>query len=65
MKKNDHIIGVCQGYTNEGHGVVKVDGYPLFVKGMMKGEEGELIVTLMKILQLMVVQFTGMVLEVI
>lgn len=48
MKKNDHIIAVCEGYTNEGHGVVKVDGYPLFVKGMMKGEEGELIVTLMK-----------------
>jgi 23S rRNA (uracil1939-C5)-methyltransferase len=27
---------------------VKIDGYPLFVKGMMKDEEGELIVTLMK-----------------
>lgn len=48
MKKNDHIIAKCEGYTNEGHGVVKVDGYPLFVKGMMKDEEGELIVTLMK-----------------
>ena len=48
MKKNDHIIATCQGYTNEGHGVVKIDGYPLFVKGMMKDEEGELIVTLMK-----------------
>ena len=48
MKNNDHIIATCQGYTNEGHGVVKIDGYPLFVKGMMKDEEGELIVTLMK-----------------
>lgn len=48
MKKNDHIIAKCEGYTNEGHGVVKIDGYPLFVKGMMKDEEGELIVTLMK-----------------
>lgn len=48
MKKNDHIIAKCENYTNDGHGVVKIDGYPLFVKGMMQDEEGEIIVTLMK-----------------
>ena len=48
MKKNDRIIAECSGYTHEGHGVVKVDGFPLFVKGMCKGEKGEIIVTLVK-----------------
>ena len=48
LKKNDHIQAVCIGYTNDGHGVVKIDGFPLFVKGMLEGEEGELVVTLVK-----------------
>lgn len=48
IQKNDHITGECIGYTSEGLGVVKVDGFPLFVKGMLKGEVGELIITLMK-----------------
>ncbi len=40
MQKNEKVYGICTGYTHDGHGVVKVDGFPLFVKGMMKGEEG-------------------------
>lgn len=48
MKKNDKIIGICNGYTKDGYGVVKVDGFPLFVKGMMDQEEAELVVTLVK-----------------
>ncbi len=48
MKKNDRIIGVCEGYTFDGHGVVKVDGFPLFVKGILRGEEAEVIVTKLK-----------------
>ena len=48
LKKNDHIQAQCIGYTNDGHGVVKIDGFPLFVKGMLEKEEGELVVTLMK-----------------
>lgn len=48
MKKNDRIIAECNGYTHEGHGVVKVDGFPLFVKGMCKNETGEIIVTMVK-----------------
>ena len=44
MKKNERVFGICQGYTSEGLGVVKVDGYPLFVKGMLKGESGDLLV---------------------
>ena len=48
MKKNEHVTGTCLGYTKDGHGVVKIDGYPLFVKGMMKDETAELVVTLAK-----------------
>lgn len=48
MKKNDRITGVCSGYTHDGHGVVKVNGFPLFVKGMCEGESGEIIVTMVK-----------------
>lgn len=48
LKKNEHVQGVCSGYTHDGHGVVKIDGYPLFVKGMLEKEEGELVVTMAK-----------------
>lgn len=42
MKKNDIVTGVCNGYTNEGYGVVKIEGFPLFVKGLLQGEEAVL-----------------------
>lgn len=48
MKKNDHVIGICSSYTHDGHGVVKIDGFPLFVKGMLINEKAEIIVTMMK-----------------
>lgn len=48
MKKNDKIIGICESYTYDGHGVVKVDGFPLFVKGLMIHEEAEIVVTMVK-----------------
>ncbi|MEE1466655.1 MAG: 23S rRNA (uracil-5-)-methyltransferase RumA, partial [Clostridium sp.] len=48
MKKNDQVHGVCSGYTHDGHGVVKIDGFPLFVKDMLEGEAGELVVTMAK-----------------
>lgn len=48
MKKNDKITATCLNYTNEGFGVVKVDGFPLFVKGMLQGEEGVIVVTMVK-----------------
>lgn len=48
MKKNDNIRGICSGYTREGLGVVKVDGFPFFVKGILEQEEAELVVTMMK-----------------
>lgn len=38
LKKNDIIEGVVCGYTSEGAGVLKKDGYPLFVNGAAKGD---------------------------
>lgn len=48
MKKNDKVIGCCESYTYDGLGVVKIDGFPLFVKGLMLQEEAEIVVTMVK-----------------
>ena len=48
MKKNDKIVGTCSGYTKEGLGVVKIDGFPLFVKGILQNETAEMVVTLVE-----------------
>ncbi len=48
MKKNDIWQGVCDGYTYDGEGVVRLDGIVFFVKGLLEGEEAELGITAMK-----------------
>lgn len=48
MKKNDIITGVCESYTYNGHGVVRVDGFPIFVKNLILDEEAEIVVTMVK-----------------
>lgn len=48
MQKNDRFIGQCIGYTAEGLGIVKQDGFVFFVKDMIRGEEGEIVVTSLK-----------------
>lgn len=45
MRKNEQWIGTCSGYTFDGAGVVKQDGYVYFVKGLMNGETAKLAVT--------------------
>ena len=47
MKKNDLVQGVCIDYTNEGLGIVKVNGFPVFVKNLLLNEEAE--IQLMKV----------------
>lgn len=42
MKKNDYIKGKCIDYTHDGQGVVKVDGFPIFVKNMLVDEIGQI-----------------------
>lgn len=48
MKKNERYTATCENYTHEGMGVVKIDGFPLFVKGLMKGETAEIKVIMAK-----------------
>ena len=42
MKKNDYIDATCIDYTHDAFGVVKVDGFPVFVKNMLVGESGKI-----------------------
>lgn len=42
MKKNDYITAKCIDYTHDGFGVVKIDGFPVFVKEMLVDEVGKI-----------------------
>lgn len=42
MNKNEMAIGICENYTHDGQGVVKIDGYPVFVKGIIRGEKAKI-----------------------
>ncbi len=48
MKKNDVFYGKCVGYDNDGLGVVKHDGFVVFVKNFIKGEYAEIVCTFVK-----------------
>ena len=41
-QKNQYFEGSCEDYTYDGMGIVKVDGFTYFVKGMLVGERGQL-----------------------
>lgn len=45
MRKNEKFIGKCENYTYQGLGVVKYEGQPVFVKDMLEGEMGEIVIT--------------------
>ena len=34
MKKNDYLDALCVDYTHDAQGIVKVDGFPIFVKNL-------------------------------
>ncbi len=42
MNKNTYFNGECIDLSHDGQGIVKVDGMPYFVKGMLVGEIGQL-----------------------
>lgn len=48
MKKNEIIRGICENYTNEGYGVIKIEGIPIFVKELLQGEEADVLIIHMK-----------------
>ena len=39
MKKNELVTSCCIDYDYQGNGIVKVDGFVVFVKGLIVGEE--------------------------
>ncbi|RWR04838.1 23S rRNA (uracil(1939)-C(5))-methyltransferase RlmD [Siminovitchia fortis] len=45
IKKNDEIDVIFEDLTHDGKGVAKVDGYPLFVAGVLPGEKAKIKVT--------------------
>lgn len=49
MKKNDYIDAKCIDYSHDGKGIVKVDGFPIFVKNMLVDEYGK--VKIIKVLK--------------
>ena len=42
MKKNDVVVGVCSDYSAQGFGVVKIDGFCVFVKGLLLEEKARI-----------------------
>ncbi|WP_046176016.1 23S rRNA (uracil(1939)-C(5))-methyltransferase RlmD [Domibacillus indicus] len=45
IKKGEAVHVSVADLTHEGKGVAKIDGYPLFIEGMLPGETGEVEVT--------------------
>lgn len=42
MKKNEYVEAKCIDYSHDGQGIVKVDGFPVFVKNMLVDEVGQI-----------------------
>ncbi|WP_028042199.1 23S rRNA (uracil(1939)-C(5))-methyltransferase RlmD [Candidatus Stoquefichus massiliensis] len=42
MKKNEYVEAKCIDYTHDGQGIVKIDGFPVFVKNMLIDEVGQI-----------------------
>ncbi len=49
MKKNEYIEAKCIDYSHDGQGIVKVEGFPVFVKNMLIDEVGK--VKIIKVLK--------------
>lgn len=45
MQKNQKFIALCSDYSYHGFGVVLFESLPIFVKGLIKGEEAEIVIT--------------------
>jgi len=42
---NNNVIGICEDYTHDGKGVVKIDKMPIFVDNLLIGEEAKILIT--------------------
>ena len=48
MEKNETYIAECEGYTEDGAGVVKIGGFVIFVPGLIEHETAEIGITKLK-----------------
>ena len=48
MEKNETYIAQCEGYTEDGAGVVKIGGFVIFVPGLIEHEKAEIGITKLK-----------------
>lgn len=46
--KNEYYETKCEGMTSEGNGVCRVDGFPIFVEGLIEGETAKIKITKLK-----------------
>ena len=42
MQKNEYLEAKCIDYSHDGQGIVKIDGFPVFVKNMLIDEVGKI-----------------------
>ena len=48
MEKNETYTATCEGYNEDGAGVVKIDGFVIFVNGLIEHETAEIGITKLK-----------------
>ena len=48
LEKNKIYTAVCTAFGSEGEGVVKIDGFTVFVDGMLPGEKAEILIIKLK-----------------
>ncbi len=48
LEKNKIYTAVCSSLGSDGEGIVKIDGFTLFVNGILPGEEAEILVVKLK-----------------
>ncbi|MEA4972332.1 MAG: 23S rRNA (uracil(1939)-C(5))-methyltransferase RlmD [Candidatus Metalachnospira sp.] len=48
IEKNKTYIAVCTSLGSEGEGIVKIEGFTVFVEGLLLGEKAEILITKVK-----------------
>ena len=48
LEKNKTYIASCSSLGAEGEGIVKIDGFTVFVEGMLPGEKAEILIVKLK-----------------
>ena len=48
LEKNKVYTVTCTSFGNDGEGIAKIDGFTLFIEGMIPGETGEVLILKLK-----------------